>query len=229
MFSIVKEVDDFLVIEKPVGLVVNRSETVVEQTLQDYLEEAFNSWSDKSTEFGQRSGIVHRLDKETSGLLLVAKTPEAFDTLKDLFKNRHITKKYIAVVHGHIEEDTLEINLPIIRNPLSRTKFAVSKDGKEAVTSIEVVKTFSIESNKFCLVNAYPATGRTHQIRVHLTAINHPVVGDTVYSGKNMQKIGIQYFGRLMLHALSLEFEYKSQSYHFESKLPSEFSKIHKY
>ncbi len=129
-----------------------------------------------------RPGIVHRLDKDTSGVIIVAKNDKAHISLSEQIKNRTTNKVYIALVRGNIEEDEATINMPIARDIKDRKKMAVSKKGKEAITHFKVLKRF----DGFTLLELKIDTGRTHQIRVHMSEIKHPVVGDMVYSnGKN--------------------------------------------
>ncbi len=223
---VIEENPDFFVFQKPVGLVVNTSETSSTNTLQDYLDETYTYYADKSTVFGQRSGIVHRLDKDTSGLLLVAKNEVAFEALTDLFKTKNIHKEYYAVVHNKLEQGSVEINLPLQRNPQTRTKFGISSDGRLSITKVINKGSFILNDHVFSLVLALPLTGRTHQIRVHMASINHPIAGDVLYTGKNLSKVGQELFGRMMLHAHKLTFLYNDKTYTFESHLPKAFAQV---
>ncbi len=219
--------DDFiLIINKDPGLVVNRSTTTPQGTLQDALEEKLKlSDCDKESEFYLRSGIVHRLDKETSGVLIVAKTLMAFDYLQKQFKDREVKKDYIALVFGYVQDSVLEISAPLKRDLHNRLKYAVVKDGKDAVTRIERLKTIVLDSEKYTLVNANPKTGRTHQIRVHLSALGHSIVGDKLYSTVRQQHIARAHFTRMMLHARKITFKHPDshKEVTFETPLPEAF------
>lgn len=167
-----------------------------------------------------RPGIVHRLDKDTSGLLIVAKNDKAHINLSDQIKNREITKKYIALVRGVIKENYATIDMPIARSDKDRKKMAVKKDGKNAVTHFNVIKKY----NGYTLLDIKIDTGRTHQIRVHLSEIGYPIVGDFVYSnGKNPFGVVGQ-----MLHAKSLEFKHPitGKQMKLEAPLPEYFEEV---
>lgn len=196
-FDVLYEDDYLAVISKPQGLIVhpgagNKNGTLVNGLLYKFKELSNPIDSD-------RPGIVHRLDKDTSGLMLVAKKDEAYYKLVDMFKNRQIEKHYLAICHGNIYED-FELNAPIGRDPNNRTKMKViDENSKEAFTSFKVLKNF----DKFTLLDVHLHTGRTHQIRVHLAYVNHPVVGDEIYGIKNKFKINKQ-----LLHAYKLKFSH---------------------
>lgn len=224
--KIIFENEDFVVIDKPSGVVVNRSETHAGKTLQDYIEETVisNIHEFDDTEFKSRSGLVHRLDKDTSGLLLVAKNPHSFESLQERFKTREVEKKYLCLVLGEINEERFEIDAPISRNPNNRFKYAVVRDGKEAQTYFEKIKVSEVGGFKFTSLYVFPRTGRTHQIRVHLAAYGTPVVMDPIYmSEKDFSLCKDLNFYTLMLHAKSLKFEYNGKVYFFESETPSGF------
>jgi 23S rRNA pseudouridine1911/1915/1917 synthase len=226
--NVVFENEDFVVIEKPNGVVVNRSETQANETLQDFIDKNILRIEDleEGTEFKSRSGLVHRLDKDTSGILLVAKNLDSFTKLQEKFKSREVEKKYVCVVLGEVLDDRFEIDAPISRNPNNRFKYAVVRDGKEAQTYFEKIKTIDVNGYKLTSLFAFPRTGRTHQIRVHLTANNCPVVIDPIYMSQKEQELSeILDIHRLMLHAKSLKFDYNGKEYFFESKLPKEFEK----
>lgn len=218
------EDDQILVVDKPAGLVVNNSQTSGEITLQnlviDYIEV-----DDSETEFENRGGIVHRLDKDTSGILLVAKNERSFSDLQKQFKDRAVEKEYIALVIGEIKDDIFEIDAPIARNPRQRMKYAVVAEGKEASTKFEKIKTLEVENMVATFLRAKPLTGRTHQIRVHLAALDHPVVGDSIYSTQDQFDRWKNIFNRLMLHAQKITFRHpiNGDKLTFESPLPAEF------
>ena len=228
--NVVFENEDFVVINKPSGLVVNRSETTKAETLQDWLEANVIKLEnfDEESEFYSRSGIVHRLDKDTSGLLVVAKTEDYFDFLQDKFKTREVEKRYIALTLGKINDERFEIDAPIARNPKNRFKYAIVRDGKEAQTYFEKIKDIDIEGNEFTLLYAFPRTGRTHQIRVHLAANSSPVAGDEIYLSEREQSFCKSCnINRLMLHSLSLKFTgMNDEEFSFEADIPDEFVKL---
>jgi 23S rRNA pseudouridine1911/1915/1917 synthase len=196
------EDDTMLAVNKPPGIVVNRAESVKEETVQDWVEKIYHIFIEN------RAGIVHRIDKETSGILLIAKTPTAFTQLQRQFKERVIYKTYLAIVHGALVPETGEIRAPVARLPWNRERFGIVPGGKESVTNYKVVKQFERAEGKqpvkFSLVELYPETGRTHQIRVHLKYINHPIVGDYLYAGRKTARDDRTWAPRVMLHAWKL-------------------------
>ncbi|MBW6441860.1 RluA family pseudouridine synthase [Patescibacteria group bacterium] len=221
------EDENIVVIDKPFGLVVNRSNTYKDVTLQDMLDrEYFSLFKDiEDEEFVSRSGLVHRLDKDTSGVIVIAKNLEAFNFLQAEFKERNTYKEYAAVVHGRIGDEIIEINAPLKRNPKTPMKMAVVSDGKKAFTRIEKITSKQIEDRHYTLLKVLPKTGRTHQIRVHLSAIHHPIVGDTIYCSNNLLDSDLKLFKRMMLHARFLGIRNPSNKkfQRFESPLPNEF------
>ena len=220
--NIIYEDDHILVVNKPSGLVVNRSNTYKKKTLQDVLEEEYE-FEDSESEFKDRSGIVHRLDKDTSGCLIIAKDEEAFLALQKQFKERTVEKEYVALVNGRVGEEVLEVNAPIGRSPNNPLKFSVVSSGKSALTKIEKIKDIEIDGNNFSLLKIKPKTGRTHQIRVHLSVLNHPVVSDPIYCSKKLLEMNRNVVSRLMLHARFLNiFHPKTQkNMRFEAPLPN--------
>ena len=227
--SIVFEDQEILVINKPCGLIVNRSLTSPTNTLQDMLYTHLgileSTTAAQDTDFYARAGIVHRLDKDTSGVLIVAKTPTTFAALQKQFKDRLVQKEYVAIVHGNITDALIEIDAPLIRNPLNRLKYAIGKEGKPAFTKIVKETSIEIESNNFCFVTVFPKTGRTHQIRVHLAAIKHPIVGDKIYATRKQLELAAKYFDRMMLHAKKLVIFHPltAQRMEFTAEVPKEF------
>ena len=194
-FDIIYEDEYLAVISKPQDLVVHPGAGNKSGTLVNGLLYKFKNLSNPIDE--NRPGIVHRLDKDTSGLMIIAKNDEAYYKLVDMFKNREIEKHYLAIVHGNIYED-FDVDAPIGRDPNNRIKMkVVEENSKHASTSFHVVKNF----DKFTLLDVTLHTGRTHQIRVHLSYVNHPVVGDETYGIKNKYKINTQ-----LLHAYKLKF-----------------------
>jgi len=229
--NIIHETGDYLVIDKPAGLVVNRSNTAKDITLQDMIEERSPVASDADpdevspSDFVSRSGIAHRLDKDTSGILLVAKNEEFFENVLSQFKERRIEKEYAAVVHGKLEEDSMEIDAPIKRSPKDPMKMAIVADGKEAHTFVKRVSEREIAGSTFSYLEIKPTTGRTHQIRVHLAAALLYIAGDPIYCPKNLLTISTEVFGRMMLHATKIRFfdPQLHEFVQFESPLPTEY------
>ena len=179
--DIIYEDDDIIVINKQKGLVVHPANGNPDGTLVNAIMAICkDSLSGIGGEI--RPGIVHRLDKDTSGLIIVAKNDKAHINLSEQIKNREVKKTYIALVRGVIKENEATINMPIARSTKDRKKMAVSKDGKNAITHFKVLKRY----DKYTLIEVNIETGRTHQIRVHMSQIGYPIVGDVVYSnGKN--------------------------------------------
>lgn len=209
-----------LVLNKPSGVVVNKSVTSSDITIQDKIA-GYIVADDEESEFFQRAGIVHRIDKDTSGVLLIAKDIGSFKRLQKQFKRREVTKEYIAVVHGEIKDDMFEVNAPIKRNPRNRLKYAIVEGGKEAVTRFEKLKTI----NNLTVLKCFPKTGRTHQIRIHLTALGHPIIMDTLYSNVLQLSEAKEKFPRMLLHATKITIKHpqSGEMVTFEAPLPAEF------
>lgn len=214
-FVILYEDTDVLAIDKPPGVVVNNADSVKVPTVQDWAAEMLKIKPGEHTveedrEFFERAGIVHRIDKETSGILLVAKNPVAFRELQRQFKAREIEKTYLAVAHGRIVPESGEINAPVGRLPWNRERFGIVPDGKEAQTFYRVIAHVERIEDKelvaMSLVELKPKTGRTHQIRVHLKYINHPIVGDFLYAGRITSRNDREWAPRVMLHAWKITF-----------------------
>lgn len=220
--KIVFEDKYILVLEKPAGMVVNRAETTKERTIQDWLE---NYLKIKDRGIGDRAGIIHRLDKETSGVLAVAKTQKAFENLQSQFKQRKVNKKYLALAHGKVEPREGIIEAPISRSPFNRKKFGVFLGGRPAKTKYRVVRYLG---PYYTLLELSPETGRTHQIRVHLKYIGHPVVGDEKYAGRKTARADRQWCPRLFLHASCLSFIHPKtrKKIDFFSKTPRDLENV---
>jgi 23S rRNA pseudouridine1911/1915/1917 synthase len=224
--KVIYQDDDLLVLDKPSGWVVNDADTTKNlQTLQTWLKDNFDFPISNSLEM--RSGIVHRLDKDTSGVLLVAKTSEMFSYLQSQFKERKVEKKYVALVHGEVEPARGEIDAPTGRLPWNRKRFGVLPGGREAKTQYKVVRSYDKEGEKYTLLELHPKTGRTHQIRVHLKYIKHPIVADKAYVGRKNWRHDIKWCPRLFLHAKKIAFQYpKGIKASFEVELPEDLRNV---
>lgn len=216
---IIYEDDDIIVVNKPKGMVVHPANGNPDGTLVNaILSMCKGSLSGIGGEV--RPGIVHRLDKDTSGLIIIAKNDKAHINMSKQIQDRLITKKYIALVRGVLPEDEATIDMPIARSLKDRKKMDVNKNGKNAITHFKVLKRY----NKYTLIEVKIDTGRTHQIRVHMSHIGYPIIGDEVYSnGKN--EFGVE--GQ-MLHAKSLDFKHPitGKQIHLEAPLPEYFQKV---
>ena len=236
------EDDSLLVVNKPAGLVVTPSETQNQLTLAELVAKDFHIDL-------ERAGIVHRLDKDTSGLLLIAKTQEVLETLQSQFKTRTVKKEYLALCHGEVPQAG-EIVGAIGRNPGDREKFVVIESGKEATTRYQLIQRFVMSAERiveiypdfskiqlrklnanryplFSLVRCFPLTGRTHQIRVHLKYIGHPLVGDEKYAGRKTSRLDGRWCKRQFLHAAKITFLHPKTNLEmtFEAPLPEDLQK----
>lgn len=217
--DIIYEDDDILIINKQKGMVVHPGNGNLDGTLVNAI---MAKCKDSLSGIGGkiRPGVVHRIDKDTSGLVIIAKNDKAHIDISNQIKNREVKKIYVALVRGNIKENEAIINMPIGRSTKDRKKMAVDKKGKEAITEFKVLKRYG----DFTYVQLKIKTGRTHQIRVHMSEIGYPIVGDTTYSnGKNPFGVVGQ-----MLHAKELEFVHptSNKTVHFEAPLPKYFERI---
>ncbi len=239
--EIIFEDQDILVINKPAGLVANRADSVKELTVQDWLEQQLPkqmmtkvAWrelipADFNEEFGtpeeifkERIGLVHRLDKDTSGVMVAAKNPGSLVNLLAQFRQRQVSKKYTCLAHGKFRVPKGTIRAPLGRDKNNRHRFTITSEGRPAITEYEVIdyylglnelgqeKLAKFKKNLasyqgFSLVNCWPKTGRTHQIRVHLKHWQHPLVGDTKYVGKKRVRLDRVWCSRQFLHASTIE------------------------
>lgn len=251
--SIVFEDEDLLVLNKPAGVTVNTSDTTTgEETLQNFVETyrglpryvrvkspavlptegKEETYATPAEDFISRAGIAHRLDKETSGIILVAKTVESFVGLQAQFKQRTVEKTYVALAHGRFTESKGEINVPVGRLPWNRKHFGVLSGGREALTHFEVLGEYiwvhGKEKEILTFVRLFPKTGRTHQIRVHLKYINHPIFGDYLYAGRKTARDDRHVLSRVFLHASSISFDHPitGKKLFFEAPLPPELQQV---
>lgn len=222
-----------LIIEKPAGVTVNKAETEKDPTVQDWAAEklATEIINEKGTPFAERAGIVHRLDKETSGILVIAKNEASLENLQAQFKEHQVVKKYLTLVHGKMELDKGTVNAPIGRLPWNRMHFGVFPGGREAVTDYKLVETYhdtSLPGEIYSLLEITLHTGRTHQIRVHMKYLNHPVVGDELYAGRKTARDDRKFCSRQFLHAYYLELFHplSHEKLVFESPLPLDLQKV---
>lgn len=201
---------DCIVINKPAGVLThNKGTRYVEATVASFVRSRTNLMS------GERPGIVHRLDRATSGVMICAKTPEALSWLQKQFHDRQANKTYSAVISGRLDPAEAIIDMPIERNPKAPATFRVGPNGKTAQTKYQVIES----SAKYSLLELQPKTGRTHQLRVHLANQGHPIVGDTLYDGEPAE--------RMYLHAHKLEITLPDgQTKTFEAPIPSEFNQL---
>lgn len=243
--SVLFEDDVLLVLNKPAGWVVNRADSYHDLTVQDWAEKRFSITSypfsaknEEPGEFGsqkeifiERGGIIHRLDKDTSGILLLAKNPDVLVEMLRQFREREVSKTYEALIHGKLTPDEGIIRLPMSRSDHDYKKFAVSADGRLSETHYKVIQHFpglpkGISEKKgksyqgFTLLDLMPKTGRTHQIRVHMAALKHPIVGDATYAGRKRIVLDQEWCPRQFLHAKSIEFIHPVTKEHMHSDAP---------
>jgi len=205
---VIYEDDDVTVIDKPAGVLTHSKGALnQEPTIASFITSRLKGGME-----GNRAGIVHRLDRPTSGVIITGKSETAVKHLQKQFSQRKTKKRYLAIVEGIPEPAEAVIDAPLLRNPRKPQTFMVDRAGKQALTRYELIKTFEKDKKTYALVNLTPQTGRTHQLRVHMAYIGHPIVGDRVY-GKGD--------GNLMLHAASLELTLPDKRRKvFESRTP---------
>jgi len=235
--QIIKEEKDYLIINKPAGLVVHSDGRTKEKTLCDFLIEKFpeiygvgeplniseEKDGEKQEKIIDRPGIVHRLDRDTSGVMIVARTQEGFEHFKKLFKDRKNQKAYQAFVYGNIKEDSFIINESIGRSKKDFRRWMSGENARgklrSAETEFKVLK--RSEKKDITFVEAYPKTGRTHQIRVHLKSVNSPIVADNLYAPNRDPKLG---FERMALHAYSIRFkDLEGEIKEYAAEYPKDF------
>jgi 23S rRNA pseudouridine1911/1915/1917 synthase len=223
--AIIFQNDNFIIINKPAGLQVHPSDSEKENTLVNSLIVDFpeiKNINDGSTDSWMRPGIVHRLDKETSGIMVIARNKKTFDELKRQFADREIVKNYVALVYGNLENKKGVVDKAIARAAsFKKQKIAQGKTkgiARAAITEYCVLKRFT----EFDFVEAIPKTGRMHQIRVHLASLGHPIVGDRKYKRKNIvQEVSVK---RHLLHAQRLGFDLWGRKFQFMADLPDDFA-----
>ena len=224
--KIIFEDDSLFVIDKPAGWIVNEAATTKNQpVLQTWLRQ-FNYPLVNDTDC--RHGIVHRLDKETSGVMIVAKNKDSFDKLQAEFKNREVQKTYVALVHGKLTPEEGEISVPVGRLPWRKDRFGVVAGGRASQTFYKVLQFFPGNNAGHTLVEFHPKTGRTHQIRIHCKYIGHAIVADEFYAGRKTARNDRVWCPRLFLHAKNIKFIHpiKGESVEFSSELPEDLSGV---
>ena len=218
--DIVFEDDSLIVVNKPSGMVVHPSKGHYSGTLVNALLYHSNSLSDSTSEEIYRPGLVHRIDKDTSGLLVIAKNNDVHQKLAEQIAENKMNREYIAIVDGHFAHETGVVDAPLSRHQTNRLKRVVEKGGKNAITHFEVLDSFS----NYSLVSCRLETGRTHQIRAHMEFIKHPIVNDPLYhpKGKNATEFG------QFLHARTLSFTHPltGETLNFQVEPPKEFAEF---
>jgi 23S rRNA pseudouridine1911/1915/1917 synthase len=227
--NIIFEDDSLIVVNKPAGLVVHPAAGIHSGTLANALAYHFQKLSTRAGDI--RPGIVHRLDKDTSGLMVIAKNEATHESLADQFRAREVFKSYVALVHGVVKQESGRIEQPIARDPRTRIRMAIVAAGRGALSLYKVRRRFK----SFTLLDVELKTGRTHQIRVHLSWLKHPVVGDEIYGGgrdKTVQDVrlraAIRKLQRQFLHAERLGFRHpvSGELMQFIAPLPAELNKL---
>lgn len=225
--KIIFEDDSLFVIDKPSGWITNDADTTKDQpTIQTWVRDNFDYPLKGDKEF--RDGIVHRLDKETSGILIIAKTKEAFERLQAEFKSRIVAKTYIALLHGKVEPAAGEISATVGRLPWRRDRFGVIPGGRESKSLYKVLNFYPGNNAGHSLVEFHPQTGRTHQIRIHAKYIGHAIVADEFYAGRKTARNDRKWCPRLFLHAGKIEFTHpvSGKTVTFESKLSKDLEGV---
>ncbi len=246
----------FAVLQKPAGLVVNVADSVRSATLQEWARAEWGSateWQEslKDPIFAEREGMVHRLDKDTSGVIVWAKTARALHSLLGQFRERTVQKTYLALVHGRLPQSTGVVRAAIERNPQNRIKFTVTNQGRESETEFTVRHEFdaltpaqlrdisgqkdfslgtlantarNLYAGGFSLVELQPKTGRTHQIRVHMDYLHHPLVGDERYAGRKRYRLDAVWCPRQWLHAWKISLIHPESGFEqsFSAPLPAD-------
>lgn len=231
--KIIYQDDSIFVVEKPSGWITNSASTTTNQpVVEKWLAENFHFpiyEHPSDVNFQElRHGIVHRLDKETSGILLIAKTKKAFEKLQSEFKDREVQKTYTALLHGKVEPTEGKIEAPVGRLPWRRDRFGVLPGGRESVTEYKVIRFFPGNNAGHSLVEFHPKTGRTHQIRIHAKHIGHAIVADEFYAGRKTARNDRVWCPRLFLRASGIKFIHPTSGkvVEFKLDLPQELQKV---
>jgi 23S rRNA pseudouridine1911/1915/1917 synthase len=221
--DVVYEDEHLLVVDKPAGMVVHPAPGNWSGTLVNALIGRGGALSQQDSEGNERAGIVHRLDKETSGLLIVAKTEDAHRRVSSAIAHRRVTRRYAVMIWGHLDQDHITIDKPIARDPRDRKRMAIVNTGKPAKTDFQRLGRFGAGD----LLRAHLHTGRTHQIRVHLASIGHPVMGDDTYGGGGGRRLAELPPKRHFLHAAWLQFRHPitGETLDFRSPLPDDLKR----
>lgn len=226
--QIIYEDKNMLALNKPAGVLVHKiKKEDQEKTLTDWLVAHYPAVKKVGDNPELRPGIVHRLDRDTSGVILVPKNQEYFGYLKHLFQEHKVKKTYLALVYGKVEKGGV-IDKPIsIKAGTTKRTVHGGKMTKEAITEYRVREAREVEGNWYSLLEVMPKTGRTHQIRIHLSSIGHPIVGDRLYTPSSYRKMNIFGLERQFLHAYALEFsQTEGKILKIEAELPSELKNI---
>ncbi|PCI30859.1 RluA family pseudouridine synthase [Candidatus Kaiserbacteria bacterium] len=225
--TIIFEDENVLVLNKPAGLVVHGDGRTEEETLSDWLIENYPEIEKVGEPWKEipRPGIVHRLDRDTTGVMIIAKNQDTYEFLKDQFKEREVKKEYLAFAYDHFKEEEGEIDRAIGKSKSDFRRWSAQPGSRgvqrEALTLWEALKEVSFGSKVYTYMRLTPKTGRTHQLRVHLKAIHHPIVCDSLYAPKRECALG---FNRLALHASKLTVELPGgEVKEFEAPLPEDF------
>ena len=238
MIEILFENDNVVAINKPAGMLVHTNGKSDAPTIVDWVRESYPNVEEvgetmilaDGTEI-KRPGIVHRLDRDTSGVLLIAKTQEMFLHLKDQFQQHTIAKTYNAYVYGHVksDEDVIDESIGRSRSDYKQWSASRGKRGtlRDAITEYTVLERFEKDNEQFTFVELRPQTGRTHQLRVHMKYLNHPIVADHLYGGKLVHKSNNLGFKRQALHAQKIEFyNIDHDLVEVEAPLPQDFVQV---
>lgn len=233
MITVLHETENYLIINKPAGLMVHPDGKSEETTLVDWIMEHHPEMAGVGEKLGdiERPGIVHRLDRDTSGVLVLAKNQPAFEHLKQQFKDRKVQKTYHAIVYGWPKDDKGVVDQPIGRSKKNFRAWISGRGARgtmrAAVTEYHVQKRFEHDGEPYTYIELHPKTGRTHQIRVHMKYMNHPIVADELYAGKRAKKLPNLGFTRHALHASRITFTGSGgETITAEAPLPVDFTNI---
>ncbi|HEY4478231.1 MAG TPA: RluA family pseudouridine synthase [Candidatus Paceibacterota bacterium] len=221
--NILYEDKDIIAVDKPAGLIVHTDGRTKESTLTDWILEKYPETKNVGELMGdiERPGIVHRLDRDTSGVILIAKTKEGHKCLKDQFQNRTIKKKYLAFVYGEMKDEYGIIDRPIGRSSTDFRKWSATRGTRGEMREANTYWNLIAKKDGYSLIEVEPKTGRTHQIRVHMKAINYPIVSDKLYANTKSKSLG---FIRTALHSYYINFKnYKGKNIEIVASLPDDF------